>query len=845
MSEQAERIEPEEVGAVRRREGCEGAAFDTSVEVPATPWLRPQAGRSYRRPWHLTRAREWVAAQLAEESRHGQGFLWIPVAMAAGAAAELAAPRDMPLAALAGPLVLLLVLACVAHARGRRSAAFFIAASALFAGMTAAAMQVRIDHTTMLDSPVVTHLSGVVLAREEAGKSGWRYLIRISSTSDPVIRRAPERVRLVSRGQQAPIEPGQGIGGVARLLPPSGPVMPGGYDFGFNAYFKGIGAIGFFYGPPHRIETSQTSHPGPIAGLQEAVAEMRQAIDGRIRAVLPGENGALAAALVVAERGAIPEQTVAALRDAGLAHILAISGLHMVLVAGTVFLVLRFLLGFSSAAMEGLPVKKIAAVAALVVATAYLAISGVGVSTLRAWIMLAIVLVAVLLDRPALTLRNVALAAIVIVLTKPAAVVGPSFQMSFAATTALIAGYSSVRQLHCPGRCETAGRSLLWFALRFVGAIAFTSLIAGAATAIFAAYHFQRIATLGIVGNLLAMPLVTFIVMPMALLATLLMPYGLETWPLKLMGHALDVVIAISYKVQALGGAETTGRIPVSVLLLFLAGFVTLVLLRSRLRLVGLVAIVAALVLDVSILAPRRPDVLVSEDGRLVGLPMESGIATNSARPSSFVFGQWLTALAETRTIAPQQFAVSSGSGFATAARRTDKGRAAPDPQAVAAMRAALDRRTTGFLCYGRKWCAAEVAGGVPIMTVADLAFVGPACDLAAIVVVARPIRMTACRSGALLLTGRTLRRSGSVQIEVDRIGADRPSPPSALHRSRDGRVLPATTERRSAYRLTIRSALGGVIRPWSVQRYYDWRSRSFDFKSDAPNVQTLMITAD
>ena len=647
----------------------------------------------------------------------------------------------------------------------------------------------------------------------------------------------------MARGKGTPIAPGQGISGVARLLPPSGPVLPDGYDFAFNSYFQGIGAIGFFYGPPHQVQLVQAGDAGWPARVGAALARLRQAIDRRVRDVLPGEDGALAAALIVADRGGIPAPVVAALRDAGLAHILAISGLHMALVAGTVFFVLRLLLGLSQTVTEGLPAKKIAAAAALAVATAYLAISGASVSTLRAWIMLALVLVAVLLDRPALTLRNVAIAAIVIILTDPAAVIGPSFQMSFAATAALVAGYSALR-LFRRRQGEARGGNLFGIVMRFAGEIAFTSLVAGAATDIFAAYHFHRIALLGVLGNLLAMPLITFAVMPMALLAVLLMPYGLEAWPLTLMGHALKAVIAVAYRVEALGGTAMTGRVPSAVLLLFLAGFTMLVLLRSRLRLAGLMVIVAAIALDVSVLAPRRPTILVSEDGTTVGLPTSSGIVTNRRRPPSFILGGWLAALGETRTVAPEELPATTGDR-PEKDRRPRGGAAPPDPVAVAAMSAALHRHSAAFLCYGRKWCAADVAKGFPVVTVADPSFAGTACDLARIVIVAAPLQMTNCRSGALLVTGRTLHRSGSIEISVDPLD----KPPGALRpRRREYQVAqapPPVVKPRPAYRVTVRSALGGIVRPWTVQRYYDWRSRSFDFDRAGTGLMSLVITAD
>ena len=312
------------------------------------------------------------------------------------------------------------------------------------------------------------------------------------------------------------------------------------------------------------------------------------------------------------------------------------------------------------------------------------------------------------------------------------------------------------------------------------------------------------------------------------------------------MGRALDVVIAIARKVQALGGAEMTGRMPVGVLLLFVAGFTTLVLLRSRLRIAGL-----------------RRDCRRSRAGhvassrraaRTFSFPKTAcssacrwkrGIATNRRRPPSFVFDQWLAALAQTRADRAGGTCRARGRSAGEGPARRGRTRRRPIRRAVAAMRGALDRHAAGFLCYGRKWCAADVAGGLPVVTVSDPAFVGPACDLARIVVVARPLRMTDCRSGVLLITGRTLRRSGSIEIAVDRMDNSRDAIRSARRKHRARRLRPAPAGPAAAYRLTIRSALGGVVRPWTVQRYYDWRSRSFDLDAAGSEVRTLVITAD
>ena len=794
------------------------------------------------------RVRRWIAEGIAEEARFGHGFLWLPVFMAAGAATDLAAPHDIALTALLVPFAACAVIAVVSRRSGWRASWLAIAAAAYFAGLSAAAIQVASTSTVLLDGPVVTHLTGRVLARENRGKSGWRYLVDVESTADPIIRRPPHRVRLVARGRAQPIPVGGHLSGLARLLPPSGPVLPGGYDFAFNSYFGGIGAVGFFYGPPHRI-AGDTGNVGETASwrdmVEKAVSWLRDGISARIRTVLSGDEAGLASALIVAERGAIADATVSALRDAGLAHILAISGLHMALVAGTVFMALRLGLGFLPQAVEAFPVKKIAAVAALVVATGYLVLSGASVSTQRAWIMLSIVLVAILFDRAALTLRNVAIAALVVLTINPAAVVGPSFQMSFAATIALVAGYSALRGRRFRSEGVPTGFRPHIAAAKMAGAIAFTSLTAGSATAIFAAFHFYKMATMGVFGNLLAMPVISFVVMPFGLLSVLAMPYGLQWLPLKVMGFGLHLVIAIAYEVQSFAGSAHTGQIPPEVLVLFVAGFCMLSLMRSPLRLVGAAVIAAAIFLEVTWMAPRRPDILVAEDGTLVGLPREDAIATNMARPPSFVFEQWLGALAERRSLAPETINI----GRPSPRHRKGMKYQPPDPSSVAALRKVLVKPANIFTCNGKAWCAIDLRGEVSLTVVNDLAYLAPACDFSDIVVAPAPIRLDHCRSGALLMTGRTLRRTGALAIHV----ASQRSPPASQKQppraeqpstgEATGSPDPATSSPTSGpTRLTIVSALGGTVRPWTVQRYYDWRSDAFDFAVASHRTEEVVL---
>ena len=446
--------------------------------------------------------------------------------------------------------------------------------------------------TIMLDSPVTTHITGIVETVERTD-NGWRYVVNVRATDDPVIRRPPERVTLVSRGNSSPVGLGHTISGLGRLSPPSGPVMPGLVDFGRLFYFDAIGAVGFFYGSPEDLGPTEISTLSARMAL--AIASMREAIAMRIRAVLPGDTGAFANAIITGERRALSDPAIDALRNAGLAHVIAISGLHMALAAGIFFSSFRLLLALSQRAAEAVPVKKIAASAAIAAALFYLLISGMQVSARRAFIMLAVMLFAAILDRPAISLRNVALAALVILVLTPSEVTGPGMQMSFAATLALMAGYRVWQRRQ--GTRPRGWRGPLHWLLAAAAGIILTALIGGLSTTPFAIHHFSRVAGYGLLGNLLAMPVVALVVMPAGLLSMLAMPLNLHAPFLIVMGWGLDWVLAAATWVSSLGGAFDTGMAPRGFLILFLVGFLPLVLLRTQLRLVGVVPIALSFLL--------------------------------------------------------------------------------------------------------------------------------------------------------------------------------------------------------------------------------------------------------
>ena len=273
------------------------------------------------------------------------------------------------------------------------------------------------------------------------------HLPRIEPAQTP----SKARIRLHRKSE---LEIGQRISVLSKLSPPPEPVFPGAYDFQRRAWFEQLGAVGFALSRVRVVDdavatdSGAAAEPDDVAGTNTialAIALLRQTIAERIRAAQPNPEGAIAAALITGDRSAIPADVIEAMRDSGLAHLLAISGLHMGLVAATIFFAVRAMLAMWERGTLRYPVKKWAAITAIVGSFAYLLLSGMTVPTQRAFLMTGIVLLAIILDRTAISLRLVAWAATFILLITPEAILGASFQMSFAAVVVLVAAYEMLR----------------------------------------------------------------------------------------------------------------------------------------------------------------------------------------------------------------------------------------------------------------------------------------------------------------------------------------------------------------------------------------------------------------
>ncbi len=595
----------------------------------------------------------WLrAAALAERDRWP---LWLPVLLGAGIGLYFAWPAEPPAwAGTAG-----LATAALLLGWGRRWPGLLLlglAGAALAAGFGVAQWRSAGVAAPVLQSEVgPVELVGRVVAVEPGASRVRLTLERLEiERLDPLA--TPARVRVSASGQAAAaIPPGAWVRGLAVLQPPPEPAAPGGYDFARRAWFERLGGVGYSLGAP-RVIAPPAGWPVEarrFEGWRLFWEGLRQAIAGRILAVLPDERGALAVALTVGKRDVIPPDLLQAMRDSGLAHLLAISGLHIGLVAGAVFVGLRGGLALWPAVALRHPIKKWAAAAGLVTAFVYLFLAGATIPTQRAFLMVGLVFLAVLLDRSAVSLRLVAWAAAAVLLLAPESLLSASFQMSFAAVVALVSGYEAYatwRSARDARARHDGGRALWSRPLTYAGGLLLSSAIAVAATGSYAWYHFNRLAWVGLAANLAAVPLTAFAVMPLALLALLAMPFGLEAAPLWLMGQGLGLLIAVAKETARWPGAvQLLPALPTWGLVAVTLGGLWLCLWRRAWRLAGLLAILVGLS---GALWRQPPDLLVSADGGLIAARgPDARLALSQTRREAFVREQWLRRSAQAEAL--------------------------------------------------------------------------------------------------------------------------------------------------------------------------------------------------
>ncbi len=674
-----------------------------------------------------------AAAFLAERE---QWVLWLPVAIGTGVAVYFALPVEPSW--WIGPLWLLAAAALALLAGPARLGAYLLAWAIGAAGAGFAAAQLR---TAVVATPLLAErlgpveVTGRIVDRELLADGAKRVVLGELSIPGLGEAETPRRVRLrlnARHGEEAAL--GRRIAVRALLQPVSPPVAPGAYDFQRHAFFQGIGATGFSIAPARGLRDD-----APRWSFWLALEQLREDVGQRIRAGIGDKvAGPLASALLIGDRAGIPEDVQEAMRDAGLAHLIAISGLNFALVAGILFFVVRGALCLVEPVALRYPIKKWAAVAAFAGAAFYFLLAGPTPPTERAFLMIGIVLLGVLVDREAISMRLVAWAAAAILLVLPEVLMGASFQMSFAAVLGLVAAYEGLRDRLAAWR---DGAGPLGRAGLYVAAVLLTTLIGSAATGIYAAYHFNRFPLYGLVANLVAVPITAHWIMPLGMLALALMPFGLEHWALVPMGWGAAAVIATAETVAAWPGAVALlPAMPLWGLLVASAGLVWLCLWRGAWRALGLAPMLLGLT---SMALARGPDILVAGDARLMAVRGTDGLVLLSDKGASRItIETWLRRAGQSRIDQAR-----NGRG--------------PDPAS-----ASLESPDASLHCDALA-CVYRRHGRVAAL-VRDQAAVVEECARADVVVSFVPIRR-GCRAPAAVIDRFALWRNGAHAIWLQR----------------------------------------------------------------------------
>ena len=582
------------------------------------------------------------------EEERGRLLNWAPLCLGLGIGLYFASPQELGPTAYGLLIATVVVALVVVWLRPWGIGPLAVALGLVAFGTCWAGARAHWVAAPVLDFRYYGPVEGRIVTIDRSQSDAVRLTLDHVRLDDVAPWKHPRRVRVSLHGNQAFLTPeiGQRVALTAHLSGPNGPVEPGGFDFQRMAWFRDIGAVGYTRVPALLLAK-------PKRGVVLAVTRMRQDISAWVRSVLPGETGAFAAAITTGDRSAMSQTTLQALRGSNLAHLLAISGLHMGLLTGFVFQALRIMFGLWPWLALRYPVKKLAAVVAIASGAFYLALSGGNIATERAFIMVATMFVAILFDRRALTLRAVAMAAIIVLVLHPEALTEPGFQMSFAATTALVAVFGWLRDR---AKSDTARRAPKW--ARPILAVVISSAVAGLATAPFGAAHFNQVSHFGLVANLLSVPVMGALIMPLAVLSAVLAPLGLGWVPVKAMGPPIDWIIWVAGLVAGLDGA--IGQVvapPDAVLPCVAVGGILVTLLVGKERLVGLVPLGLALVLWMQ---AERPPLLVSASGGLVGVMTKSGRALSKPKGEGFAARSWL----ENDGDAADQDAASARPGF-------------------------------------------------------------------------------------------------------------------------------------------------------------------------------------
>lgn len=576
-------------------------------------------------------------------SERSRWFMWIPVLFGIGIGVYFLLPAEPSRWLTLGVVEAILVIAYFWRHYPERLLGLSVIMIMVLGFANIQLKSIYLSKSEIIPYDRKLYLSGRVTELGKNFRGNPRFVLEDITDFDGNKLNGRYRISLTSKNSE--IKNGACVELVATVSAPPKPNMIGGYQMDRRLYFEGINASGYASSRALPIECETKI---PLSGfLSKAAADLRQKVVAKINKVLPKDEAGITAAIVAGERGGIRHQIINNYRDSGLAHFLSISGLHMSMIAGLMFFLVRLIIALVPPLALRYDSKKIAAVFAIFISVVYLVISGAEIPAQRAFIMTFIVLLGVLFSRKAISMRMISWAALIVLVISPQAIVSPSFQMSFAAVVALIAFYERFsgalhRFLNGDAKQDLALPikiiRIIWV---YIIGILISDLVASLATLPFAIYHFNRIAVYTTLGNLLAGPIIGLVIMPFVLIALLLMPLNLETWALKIVGFGIEKVNEITAYTALLPHAGfQIVSIPLWGLLLIVFGGLWLCIWNERWRLWGWIGIVLG---ALSIFTVRVPDVIADKYADVFAVKDNSGkLLILPSRGNSYTKKVWL-----------------------------------------------------------------------------------------------------------------------------------------------------------------------------------------------------------
>lgn len=548
----------------------------------------------------------FAAIERGLEGERQQLPLWVPVQLGCGIAAWFILPNQLQWLAFCCGAMAVASAALLLPAGGRLRRAIMMSGLLACAGCLLIWSKAIIWGQPPLPRALFTEVTGEVESVSPVPAQAMsRVLVRPLGAPN-----LPARIRVNIAAQDMPARLGEGavVHFRSRLMPPAAAELPGAYDFARRAYFQGIGATGKALKPIEVLHPSTSAPP------------LRGRLFAHILARVEGGGAGIAAALATGDQGGISEADAEAMRRSGLAHLLSISGLHVTALIGAVIFLLMRIMALSRRAALDWPLMLIAAAGGALAGIGYTLLTGAEVPTVRSCVAALLVLGGLALGRDAITLRLVAAGAMVVLLLWPEALVGPSFQMSFAAVVAIVAlGEHPRVRAFAAARDEAMPRRLA----RLLAHMLLTGFVVEMVLAPIALFHFHRAGMLGAFANLIAIPLTTFVVMPLEAAALLLdaAGWGAPFWWLT--GRALDLLLWIAHAVAASPFAAMRAPTMTGAIFgLMVSGGLWCLLWRSEWRWIGLVPIIAGGAVTAT---ASPPDILVTSDGRHVAVRTSGG----------------------------------------------------------------------------------------------------------------------------------------------------------------------------------------------------------------------------